>query len=40
MTVSQISLKVGSDKAENVGVIRGRKRLYGAHNQGKGYYIA
>ena len=33
-------LKVRSDEAENAGVIRGRKRLHGARNQGKGYYVA
>ena len=36
----KIDLKVCSDEAENAGVIRGRKRLHGARNQGKGYYVA
>ena len=35
-----VFLKVRSDEAENAGVIRGRKRLHGARNQGKGYYVA
>ena len=33
-------LKVPSDEAEYVGLKRARKRLHGARNQGKGYYVA